>query len=201
MSVETIKIGAKAAENVECANCQKSVPGSEVHSFRGKNGEDVYFCPDCVREIDEAFEHETKNPNFFGAITLGILAGITAGAVWYLVEILTGYRIGYVALGAGYLIGYAVIFGSGKRRGPALQLISIIITLLSVCGASYFSALYSINKYVSETLVKETGQAIPYLWVSPFDSDLLQMVVSPMGLLIWGFALYIAFRTPQARNI
>lgn len=109
-----------------------------------------------------------------------MIAGIVAGAVWFLIEILTGYRIGYVALGAGYLVGWAVILGAGQKRGPGLQLISTVITLLAVCGASYFSAIYSVNKYLNETIA-EGAQFIPYLWISPFDPDLLKMIVSPMG--------------------
>lgn len=198
---EPIKIGAKTTEIIECSNCQKSVLGSEAHCFRGKNGEDFYLCSDCKAQIDEAFQQETANPNYFGAITLGVLAGIVAGAVWFLIEILTGYRIGYVALGAGYLIGWAVIWGAGQKRGSSLQLISTVISLLSISGASYFSAIYSVNKYLGETFAKQGVQSFHYVWISPFNPDLLEMIISPMGLLIWGFAFYIAFRTPQARKI
>lgn len=201
MSEEPIKIGAKAAEDVICANCQKSVPGAEAHSFRGKKGEDVYICSSCKQEIDVAYQKETQSPNLFGATALGIGAGIVAGLVWYLVQILTGYSIGYIALGAGYLIGLAVVWGSGKKRGPVLQLISAGITLLSVYGASYFSALYYINKYVAQEAAKQGQEIVSYVLVPPFHPELLKMIISPIGVLIWGLALYIAFRVPQARKL
>jgi len=201
MGEEPIKIGTKAAEDVVCSNCQKTVPGADVHSFRGKKGEDIYFCSACKQQIDAAFKQETENPNFVGAVVLGLVAGIVSGVVWYLVEVLTGYQVGYIALGAGYLVGLAVVWGSGKKRGSILQLISVAITLISVCGASYFSALYYINKYVSEEAAKQGKQLTSYIWVSPFNPDLLKVVISPIGILIWGLALYIAFRTPQARKL
>lgn len=201
MVEEPIKIGSKATENVVCSSCQKTFPGSEAHSFRGKKGEDIYFCPSCKQRIDAAYEEETKNPNLVGAVLLGAIAGLVAGAVWYFVEILTGYRIGYIALGAGYLVGLAVVWGSGKKRGSALQLISVGITLLSVFTASYLSGIYYLNKYAAEEAVKEGQELLSYIWISPFHPAMLQMIISPMGLLIWGIALYIAFRIPQANKL
>ncbi len=201
MTEGPIRIGAKAGENVVCASCSKSLPGAEAHSFRGKKGEDVFFCPECKQKIDAELAAETADPNLFGAIVLGALAGLAAGAVWFLVEALTGYRVGYIALGAGYLVGLAVVWGSGKKRGSALQLVSVAITLLAVCGASYFSAIYNVNKYLAGEAAGEGEKLASYIWISPFHPELLKMVVSPMGVLIWGIALYIAFRVPQARKL
>ena len=201
MSEEMIKIGAKATENVVCANCQKTVTGSEALSFRGKKGEDVYICSTCKQQVDTAYRHETENPNLFGATALGIVAGIVAGVVWYVVEILTSYRIGYIALGAGYLIGLAVVWGSGKKRGTILQLISVSITLLSIWCASYFAELYYINKAIAQEASQQGEQLVSYLWVSPFHPELLKMMISPIGLLIWGIALYIASNIPRVRKL
>lgn len=198
---EIIKIGAKASEDVECANCKKMFPGAEAHCFRGNDGEDIYFCSECKKEIDVALAEETQNPNYFGAVALGLIAGAVAGLVWYLIEIFSGYQIGYVAIGAGYLIGWAVVLGSGKKRGSVLQVISTLIAVVSIYGAAYFSAIHSVNKYLAEEAAKQGANAMAYLWVSPFHPDLLKMMVSPVGLLIWGFAFYIAFKTPQARKM
>jgi hypothetical protein len=201
MMENEIKIGVKAAEDVTCSNCQKLLPGSEVHSFRGKDNQDVFFCSECKKLIDEEFQKEVENPNYIGAIILGILAGIVSGFLWYMIEVGTNRIIGYVALGAGYLIGWAVVFGSGKKRGPTLQFISATITLISILGASYFSALHFINKYIFDEFAKQGETYTKFLWISPFDSDLMQMIISPMGLLIWGIGIYIAFRTPKAKKL
>jgi hypothetical protein len=201
MAEEPIKIGSKAAEDVVCAKCQKTIPGAEAHSFRGKKGEDIYICSVCKEQIDSEFRSETENPNLPGAAVLGLLAGGAATIVWYLVGVFTGYQVGYIALGAGYLVGLAVVWGSGKKRGPALQLMSVGITLLSVLVASYLTMIYYINKGVSEEAAKGGQKVAHYIWVSPFEPELIKALISPMGLLIWGIALYIAFRVPQARKM
>ena len=131
---------------------------------------------------------------------LGILAGIVGAAAWFFVEILTGYQIGYVAMGIGWLIGQAVVFGSGKKRGQALQLISSGIALFSIWAASYFSNLHYANQYWAQEAAKRGEQFDGFYFLSPFDPEMLKAMISPIGLLIWGIGLYIAFRIPQARK-
>jgi hypothetical protein len=201
MSTTPIQIGSKLSQNVACASCKQEIPVIEAHCFKGKKGEDLFYCTPCKEKLDAAFAAETEKPNFAGAIALGVGAGFVAALAWYLVEVLTGYQLGYIALGAGYLVGYAVVRGAGGKRGTTLQLISALITLMAIVGASYFSMLHAINKYVAEELAKEGAIAPGFLWVSPFDPDILSNIISPMTLLIWGIGLYIAFRVPQARKV
>jgi len=202
VSEESIKIGAKSEENVVCSNCQKSIPYAEAYCFQGKNNEDIYFCAECKEAIDNALRQETANPNYLGAVVLGLLAGAIGGLLWFAIEIFTGYQIGYVAIGLGYLVSKAVIFGSGKKRGLPLQIISATIALLAVLGASYCSLVYNFNDYFRKEIAAFAGVgSIPYIWLSPFDRDVLEALISPMGLVIWGMALYVAFLTPRARKL
>ena len=199
--MEPIQIGAKAAQDVVCANCQITVPGAQAHTFRGKKGEDIYICGGCKEKIDKEFQAETEHPNIVGSVFLGLLAGLIGGVVWYFVETLTGYQIGYLAIGVGWLIGQAVVFGAGKKRGQILQLISAAIALISIWAASYGSTMY----YANQAWAKEAaaqGQAFegPY-FVLPFAPELLKAMISPMGLLIWGIGIYIAFNIPKSRKL
>jgi hypothetical protein len=201
MSSTPIQIGSKLSESVACTECKQMIPVPEAHCFKGKKGEDLYYCSICKQKLDTAFAVETESLNLKGAVALGLVAGIVAGAIWSAIEILTGYQVGYVALGAGYLIGYAVIWGSGKKRGMNLQIISALITLLSIAGASYYSILHSANKYAATELAKEGKSLSGFVWVSPFNPNLLSDMISPMTLFIWGLGIYIAFRVPQSRKL
>lgn len=196
MTDEPIASDAKAAATVTCSKCQRTLPGAEAHVFKGKKGESIHLCPECKGQIEEAFKAETQSPNYLGAVLMGLLGGIAGGAVWYLVEILTGYRVGYVALAVGFLVGWGVILGSGKKRGGTLQIISALITLVAVLGASYFSAMHFANDYFRAEL-----NAVSFVWISPFDPQVIKAVVSPMGVFIWALGVYIGFRTPQARKL
>lgn len=198
---EKIEIGAKASEDVICSNCQKTLPGSEAHSFRDKNNNDIYMCDDCKKLIDAQFMKEVENPNYIGALLAGIIAAIVTGAVWFFIEIATEMVIGYVALGVGFVIGWAVIFGSGKKRGLGLKVISAVLTLVTIYGASYFSTIHLSNKELSNLLGKLGEKTSEYFWVSPFDPELVKTLISPMSLFIWAIGIYIAFRTPKPRGL
>ncbi len=198
---EKIEIGVKAQEDVVCASCKKTLQSTEAHSFRDKENNDVYMCENCKAIIDEEFRKESENPNYIGAIVLGILAGLISGAAWYFIEIATQRIIGLVAIGVGYVIGWAVVRGSGRKRGTGLQLISAVITLISIFGASYFSALYFINDYIADELALLGQTSADFMWVSPLDPELLKMIISPVGILIWAIGIYIAFRAPKKRAL
>jgi MFS superfamily sulfate permease-like transporter len=144
---------------------------------------------------------ETENPNIPGSVALGLMAGAAAGLVWYLVQTLTGYTVGYIALGAGWLVGQAVMRGAGKKRGSALQLISVAITLAAIVGASYFSLIHQVNKFLAEKAAEKGTQLASQVWISPLSPLFWKSIISPMGLLIWGIGLYIAFRIPQPRKL
>lgn len=196
---EPIHIGAKADQSVLCAQCQQEVPAGQYYSFKGKKGQDVFLCGNCRETVEKALQAETQSPNLFGGMLLGLLGGLVAGVVWYLVVVVTSYQIGYVAIGVGYLIGQAVHFGSGKKRGPRLQLLSAGVTLTVLLVAEYFTFLHFLRKYLLEQ--KTEGYHGQFFLISPFHPAFLQSVVSPMGLLIWAIALYVAFSALKPRTI
>jgi phage FluMu protein Com len=185
---------------VACSKCDKTIAQEEAHRYQKKKGQNDYFCPDCKRLIDLEFQQETENPNYGGAVAVGALAGIAGGALWYVVEIFMNFRFGYIGLAVGYLVGWAVILGAGKKRGPTLQAISAVISLVAVLGASYLSVWHQIGKAL-EDMDGLGGQAAG-LAISPFSPEILSAMVSgPMSLVIWAFAVYIGYQTPKARKL
>jgi hypothetical protein len=196
-SPEVIQIGSKAQASMPCAGCgQITLPG-EFYSYRGKDGADVYLCRTCRTQAEGTLKAETENPNMVSAILVGALAAVASAAAWYWITIITKMEIGYVAIGVGYVIGMAVMYGAGHKRGPQLQMLSAGLALAAIYGAKYFLLMHFVHQY----LVKERNYTGPMPFLSPFNPAMLHSIVSPMGLLIWGIALYVAFRTPQSRSL
>jgi hypothetical protein len=196
-----IQIGSKANINVKCAQCRKEVLGKEAYAYKGKGGEEIFLCETCKTEAEKVFAAETKNPNIVMAVMLGSMAGVVAGIVWYFFAILTGYQIGYIALGVGFIIGWAVIFGSGKKRGPVLQVISAAITLATLFISEYFMTMYYYRQYLLENKAQFPDYNGEIFFLSPFDPEVLSSMISPMGLLIWGIGIYFAYSIPKSRAI
>jgi hypothetical protein len=68
-----------------------------------------------------------------GNLPLGILAGSAAALVgaliWMGVTVMTGIQIGYVALGIGALVGFAVRW-AGKGSTPVFGVVGAVATLI-----------------------------------------------------------------------
>lgn len=196
-----IKIGSKANENVTCSQCAKQVLGNQAYTYKNKENKSIFLCESCREGVEKALQEETKDPNIAMAIILGAIAAIIAGIVWFFFSILTGYQIGYIAIGVGFLIGWAVILGSGKKRGPVLQMISALMTLVTLFVSEYFMLLYYYRKYLLEHKAEFPDYNGEWFFLSPFSPDLLKDMFSPMGLVIWGIGIYFAYSLPKSRNI
>jgi hypothetical protein len=89
-------------------------------------------------EFQQRIESEQ---NFPMALVAGAAAALIGGIVWAVVTIATKYQIGWMAVGVGFLVGYAVQrFGKGVTTtygvvGAAFALFGCLLgNLLSACG-------------------------------------------------------------------
>lgn len=196
-----LEIGSKANTNVICAQCQKEVLGKEAYAYKDHEDKEIFLCESCRNEAEKALKAETENPNMVMALVLGSIAGVVAGIIWYFFSIITGYQIGYIAIGVGFVIGWAVMLGSGKKRGSKLQIMSAGITLVTLYISEYFMTLYYYRQYMLEHKAEFPGYNGEIFLPSPFDPDILASMISPMGLLIWGIGIYFAYSIPKSRAI
>jgi hypothetical protein len=118
----------------------------------------------------------------------GLGASILGACLWSLVTVLTKYQIGWMAVGVGFMVGYAIrTFGRGIDRvfgytGAVLALIGCMLgNLLSVC-------IVLGNQTDTSALTILTGLN----FVSAFD--LLARTFQPMDVIFYGLALYEGYR-------
>lgn len=194
---EKLIIGSKAHANVVCGQCQAEIAGKDAYSYKDNNNNELFLCESCRTDVEKYFKAETKNPNIIMALILGSISGVVAGVIWYYLSILTGYQIGYVAIGVGFIIGWAVVIGSGNKRGMGLQLMSAVITLVTLFVSEYFITLH----YILQYMLKLPGYSGELFFPSPFEPSMLESIISPMGLLIWGIGIYFAYSIPKSRSI
>ena len=198
---EEIKIGSEVGKMVNCSVCQKEGTTDEFTTLQGHKGQNVYLCSECKANVDKAFEAETKNPNILLAIVVGVIGGIIGGIIWYFITINTNYEIGYVSLGLGYLIGFGVYLGSGKKRGHKLQIISAIIAVIAIVVTEKFIMQYFVNDYLKNNpseIPDYNGQKIS---VSLLNPEFWKNFISPIGLLIYAIGIYLAYKFCKPRKI
>lgn len=199
---EKITIGSEVGKKVNCSMCQKEGTTDQFITLQGRKGGNVYLCPECKEKANKVFDDETKNPNILLAILIGSIGAAVGGLIWYFIAIGTGREIGYISLGMGYLVGMGVYWGSGKKRGHQLQIISAIIAIVAIFVTEKFIFDYSVNKYLQSHLDQfpglKPGQNISMSFTDP---DFLKNLVSPIGLLIYAIGIYLAYRYCKPRKI
>lgn len=199
---EKIVMGGKADQIVNCQRCGKEIKVQDGHSFETEDGKEVYVCNDCIAQINQALEEETKNPNIFGAILLGLIAGIVCGLVWYFVVTMSNTEYAILTILMGWFVGSAVCKGAGNKKGMRLQIIAALLTAITLVLSELFIGL---NFIASDP---EVNMTISQLFLgSIFTGDIFNLLweviknAGPIGLLIWGFGLFWAYSIPRPTKI
>ena len=128
------------------------------------------------------------------------LAAAAGGGLWGLVVILTGYVIGYMALGIGLLSGFSVVLFSRGQRGLPLQVIAVAGSLLGIVIGKYTTFFHFVKKAVASQHGEEVAAN-----VSLFSEKTIQVFALNFGSMLsafdilWVFlAVITAWRIPKA---
>jgi hypothetical protein len=126
------------------------------------------------------------------AIIAGIAAAIIGGIAWAVVTLTTEYQIGYMAVGVGFLVGFAVRLGNGSTKifgyvGAVLALLGCVLgNLFTLIG--YHARAEKID--VLTALSSIDLSKVPEAMASTFN---------PMDLLFYGIAIYEGYRFSQRK--
>ena len=170
-----------------CAQCLAHFPKEALWPV-----EDRAFCEPCLRDLGEKvrifYRELGSNANLPGALLWGTAAASAGALAWWAVTAYTGWQIGILAIGVAWLVGKAVVRGSGFRRGPALQALAVALTL----GAIVLAELTIASQNVKPASV-------------PLDQLFIQWVRSyaaaPIGVFIIGFSVYQAWIIPRLPKV
>ncbi len=126
--------------------------------------------------------------NLVAGILAGAAAAIVSAGVWALITVLTGYQIGWMAVGVGILVGLSLRkIGRGIDKtfgfaGAGLSLVGCVLgNILAVCG------------FVS------VQESIPFLQVltrlnPQVAVEMLKVTFNPIDLLFYGIAVYEGYK-------
>lgn len=123
---------------------------------------------------------------------LGFIAGVSAAlvgaAVWAAVTVSTGYQIGYMAVGVGFLVGFAI-----KETGKGIdKIFGIMGAVLSLFGCLLGNFLSTVGFFAKAEGISyfETLATINY----SFLPEIMMETFSPMDLLFYGIAIYQGYK-------
>jgi hypothetical protein len=139
-------------------------------------------------QLDYALEQFRSQQNMPMGVVAGAVVALAGAVLWAVITVVTGYQIGWMAVGVGFGVALAVrSFGKGIDRqfqilGASLALLGCGVgNLLAVCGmiannegVGYFTVLSSLNLQVI--------------------SELMGATFSPIDILFYGIAVYEGYR-------
>jgi len=187
-----------AAEAQRCAECTEDVaPGEEI-TLRtwGAHGARLVLCPACAASLEARYQAETEQPELLHGLLLGLILGFLGATLWFVILAATGWELGILSLGLGFLVGWGVMRGAGNKRGRKLQWLAVAATLVVMIFTQYL-----IGRHIISRVLVEQGYPPPPIFLPP---DLMLAVLfatlwNLTTLALWGFAFLVAWTIPRRR--
>lgn len=126
--------------------------------------------------------------NLIFAIVAGVLTGWVCAGIWAAVTVASGYQIGWMAVGVGFLVGYAVRF-AGKGSEISFSIVGAACALMGCVLGNLFSGIGFIA--MDEQIpVMDAIVGFDY----SYSFELLSAMFMPIDLLFYGIAIYEGFK-------
>ena len=153
--------------------------------------------------LKAAEQEQFTGSSIIPALVGGGLAAVVGGGLWALIAIGTGYVIGFMAWGMGWLTGFAVLLFSRGKRGIPLQIISVISSVLGIAIGKYFIFFH----YLKDAVAKQYGLEIAS-YISILKEEVIHDFMEGIGSMVSGFdilwiilAVITAWRIPKGLGI
>jgi hypothetical protein len=121
-------------------------------------------------------------------LPMGFLAGLVAAgfgaAAWAGVTLATGYQIGWMAVGVGCLVGWAVRAG-GKGTHATFGLLGALLALGGCAAGNLLAVIIMAARHFDVALLDVFSRLTPETMLG-----LMQASFKPIDLLFYGIALY-----------
>jgi hypothetical protein len=194
-----------------CKACGKSITGAYYRA----NG--VPVCRSCAESIKDQAPVDSHSA-FVRGICFGLGGAILGLALYAGFALATGWIVGFVSLAVGYIVGKAIVFGSGGAGGRRYQVAAVLLTYIAVSMAAVPIAISQQMKQLSAqqraaqageptTAAKPRMSPLKALGVltivglaSPF-LDLSNPMHGVIGLIILVVGLRIAWRLTAGRAV
>ncbi len=180
-----------------CSTCGDFIKNDAEVFFKAiaQSNKPLPVCGNCNAGVPLT---EVEEPDFTSAWLMGLFAGILAAFVWFGFVVLTQRQFVLIAIFVGWLVGKAVLRGSGYRRHFTLQLMSVGITVITMLLSEYLIT----RLLISQMLLNQTGQGLPlFMGVVDMVKIAFQGIAQgPASLIFWGLAMWQAFTIPGHRS-
>lgn len=142
------------------------------------------------RKLQEAQDNQN--------LLLGAVGGIAAAAVgailWAIITVATDYQIGWMAVGVGLMVGYAVRL-LGKGVDPVFGVAGAAIALAGCISGNLLTVVIVVSRQDNVEIMTLLSRLTPGI-----TADILKDTFQPMDVLFYGLAVYEAYKISFTRQ-
>jgi hypothetical protein len=147
--------------------------------------EAVPVDPAVIQRIIDGFRAEQ---NLVAGLIAGFGASLVGAGLWMVVTVLTGYQIGWMAVGIGFLVGLAIRY-AGKGIDSTFAVAGAVFSLFGCLLGNLLTMCQMIaNQFelpLAEVLMSLTPASAVTIVVETF---------SPIDLLFYGIAVFEGYK-------
>jgi hypothetical protein len=198
LSFERAEFESQATPGLACAFCRR--PIAKQYWQINKRA----ACAECRGQVQREVEGSMSRAHFLGALQYGALAAAAGSVGWIVISKLTGFEIGIVAIGIGYLVGKAVRKGAGGFGGRRYQVLAMLLTYSAIALASLPAIFEALRQAPHHAAAAAAPGPAAMLWAwtlilgIALASPFLGGVRNFMGLIIIAIGLYEAWKLTRA---
>lgn len=126
--------------------------------------------------------------NLLAGAVAGLAASLAGAAAWAGVTVATGYQIGFMAIGIGLLVGWAVR-AAGKGLTSVFGVVGAALALLGCALGNLLAVTAIVAGNDGVALLDALPQLTPSL-----AAELMVASFSPMDVVFYGIALWEGYR-------
>ncbi|HEX4230306.1 MAG TPA: hypothetical protein VHZ07_16640 [Bryobacteraceae bacterium] len=116
---------AAAANRPRCVACKSPLEDTYFHV----HGRQV--CPACARRV-ESFQQAPPAHSLLKSALYGGAAALAGCILYAVVEFVTGWEIGIIAIVVGYMVGKAIRHASRGLGGRSQQILAVLLTYFAI---------------------------------------------------------------------
>ena len=179
-----------------CEQCGNSIVEGSEFIIKGKgDNPDRTLCQGCATAAEDVTEAETRDINVLGALFFGIGAAVISALLWYAAVVITNYQLGIAAIAVGWIVAQAVILGSGRKRGPVVQLVSVVCIIFAMLLGQYL--------IIRHFMIKDGFENLPLFINLKVVFNILVEVIKqdPLVLVFWLIAAIEGIVIPAKRKL
>jgi phosphate/sulfate permease len=139
-------------------------------------------------DVQRAVERLRSQQNFVAGLFAGAVAALVGAVIWAVITDVTGYQIGFMAIGVGFIVGYAVRV-AGKGIDQSFAIMGAVLALLG-CVVGNALAVLGIVANQENMRYSELWSRIDL----PTMGNLMAATFSPMDLLFYAIAIYEGYK-------